>query len=131
MWNSLKNRHHNDDRVNKEVPEATSSNTNSDDDVAQVAIKKITIPGINVQFIQQFIRLMKIVMPTIVGREMATLSALTFFLFARTFLSIYVAHLEGDIVKYVVRRDTYQFLRMLIKWFSIALPATFINSMLR
>ena len=74
---------------------------------------------------------MKIVMPTIVGREMATLSALTFFLFARTFLSIYVAHLEGDIVKYVVRRDTYQFLRMLIKWFSIALPATFINSMLR
>ena len=131
MWNSLKNRHHNDDRVNKEVPEATSSNTNSDDDGAQVAIKKITIPGINVQFIQQFIRLMKIVMPTIVGREMATLSALTFFLFARTFLSIYVAHLEGDIVKYVVRRDTYQFLRMLIKWFSIALPATFINSMLR
>ncbi|XP_053968108.1 ATP-binding cassette sub-family D member 1 isoform X5 [Anastrepha ludens] len=39
--------------------------------------------------------------------------------------------LEGAIVKFIVRKDVKQFGIILLKWFGIAIPATFINSMIR
>ena len=49
----------------------------------------------------------------------------------RTFLSVYVAKLEGKMVKHIVRRDISNFVWLLATWFGVAVPATFINSLIR
>lgn len=94
-------------------------------------LKKIGIPGLNLRFILQFIRLVKIMIPGVFCTETALLTGHTTFLFLRTFLSIYVANLEGAIVKYIVRKEPKNFIKQLMKWFGVAIPATFINSMIR
>ena len=38
---------------------------------------------------------------------------------------------SGRMVKYIVRKDGHNFAWMMIRWFSIALPATFVNSLIR
>lgn len=69
--------------------------------------------------------------PNLLCTETALLSGHTVFLFLRTFLSIYVANLEGAIVKFIVRKDPHNFVKQILKWFAVAVPATFINSMIR
>ncbi|CAH1391092.1 unnamed protein product [Nezara viridula] len=46
-------------------------------------------------------------------------------------MSIYVATMEGRMVKYIVQRDVRNFAFMLLKWLGVALPATFLNSLIR
>nr|XP_023018755.1 ATP-binding cassette sub-family D member 2 [Leptinotarsa decemlineata]XP_023018757.1 ATP-binding cassette sub-family D member 2 [Leptinotarsa decemlineata] len=92
---------------------------------------RTNIPNLNLAFILQFIKLVRIMIPGLFCTEMALLSSHTMFLFLRTFLSIYVANLEGAIVKYIVRKEPKNFIRQLGKWFAVAIPATFINSMIR
>lgn len=92
---------------------------------------KNSIPNFNLQFILQFIKLVRIMIPSFFCTEIALLSGHTTFLFLRTFLSIYVANLEGAIVKYIVRKEPKNFIKQLGKWFAVAIPATFINSMIR
>lgn len=87
--------------------------------------------GLNLEFLLKLKRLMYIMIPRIWCREIGILSVHTCCLISRTFLSIYVAAIEGSIVKFIVRRDLRQFCFGLLKWFSIAIPATFINSMIR
>lgn len=94
-------------------------------------LKKIGIPGLNLRFILQFIKLIRIMIPGLFCTETALLTGHTTFLFLRTFLSIYVANLEGAIVKYIVRKEPKNFIKQLMKWFGVAVPATFINSMIR
>ncbi|KAJ8956050.1 hypothetical protein NQ318_016500 [Aromia moschata] len=89
------------------------------------------IPNLNLQFILQFIKLVRIMIPSLFCTETALLGGHTTFLFLRTFLSIYVANLEGAIVKYIVRKEPRNFVKQLGKWFAVAIPATFINSMIR
>lgn len=90
-----------------------------------------SIPNLNLQFILQFIKLVRIMIPSVFCTETALLGGHTTFLFLRTFLSIYVANLEGAIVKYIVRKEPKNFIKQLGKWFAVAIPATFINSMIR
>lgn len=87
--------------------------------------------GLNVQFLFQLKRLIEIMIPKLWCRETTILGVHTMCLLSRTFLSFYVASVEGSIVKYIVRKDFRQFLIGLLKWFGIAIPATFINSMIR
>lgn len=89
------------------------------------------LTGINVDFIIQMIKLIRIMIPKVWSSETLILIAHTLSLVCRTFLSIYVANLEGKVVKYIVRRDVYNFSLMLSKWLLVALPATFINSLIR
>ncbi|KAL3271459.1 hypothetical protein HHI36_021945 [Cryptolaemus montrouzieri] len=89
------------------------------------------IPALNLRFILQFLKLIKIMIPSVFSPEVALLSAHTVFLLLRTFLSIYVANLEGAIVKYTVKKEPRNFLIQLSKWFAVAVPATFINSMIK
>lgn len=93
--------------------------------------RKIKQPGLNLEFVLQLKRLVEIMIPKLVCRETGLLSVHTLCLISRTFLSIYVASMEGAIVKYIVRKDVKNFAWMLIKWFGIAIPATFVNSMIR
>lgn len=88
-------------------------------------------PGLNLEFILQLRKLIQIMVPKVLCEETGLLAVHTLCLISRTFLSIYVAAMEGAIVKYIVRKDVKNFVLMLLKWFGIAIPATFINSMIR
>jgi len=96
-----------------------------------VVLKRRKSPGINKEFIIQLQKLVKIMIPGIWTKEIGLLSMHTLALATRTFLSIYVASMEGHIVKYIVRKDVKNFAIMLLKWLGVAVPATFINSMIR
>lgn len=87
--------------------------------------------GLNWAFLLQLKRLIEIMIPKLWCRETTILGVHTMCLLSRTFLSFYVASVEGSIVKYIVRKDFRQFIIGLMKWFGIAIPATFINSMIR
>ena len=87
--------------------------------------------GFRVDFIIQLIKLIRIMVPGLRTVEVSLLILHTISLISRTFLSIYVANLEGHVVKYIVRRDVVNFGWMLSKWLLVALPATFVNSLIR
>lgn len=88
-------------------------------------------PGLNKEFFKQLKQMIKIMIPNPLSYETGLLAVHTLCLISRTFLSIYVAQLEGTIVKYIVRKDVKKFMLVLMKWFGIAIPATFVNSMIR
>lgn len=87
--------------------------------------------GVNVKFLIQLRKLVRLMVPGFWTPECGVLILHTIALFTRTFLSIYVASMEGHIVKHIVRKDVYNFSIMLLKWLGVAIPATFINSMIR
>ncbi|XP_030080182.1 ATP-binding cassette sub-family D member isoform X2 [Drosophila hydei] len=93
--------------------------------------KQMLEPGLNKEFLKQLSMLVRIMIPQKLCYETGLLTVHTLCLISRTFLSIYVAALEGAIVKFIVRKDIKQFALVLLKWFGIAIPATFINSMIR
>lgn len=88
-------------------------------------------PAFNKKFLQQLMKLIKIMIPSVWSIEAGLLMLHTFSLILRTFLSVYVAKLEGCVVKFIVRKDIQMFTRQLTKWLLIALPATFLNSLIR
>ena len=106
---------------------------------------------------QQLKFLLRIVLPSVTSHEAALLAIHTGFLFSRTFLSIYVAQLDGSMVKSLVDKNGKAFLWDLTRWLLVgrqfevfcfppsfhfnsffffpfhkkALPATFVNSMIK
>lgn len=94
-----------------------------------LTIQRIT--KADVTFVIQLIKLIRIMVPGVRTIEVGLLILHTLSLVSRTFLSIYVAKLEGQVVKYIVRRDLPNFGFCLSKWLLVALPATFINSLIR
>lgn len=97
----------------------------------QALLKKINPPGLNKEFLLQLRALIKIMIPRPFCHETGLLAVHTLCLVSRTFLSLIVASMEGSMNKFIVRKDVKNFAWMLIKWFGIAIPATFINSMIR
>ena len=62
-------------------------------------------------FFSRIKKLIKIVIPTWKSREVLDLILLTIFLVLRTFLSIYIAGVNGKIVKAIINRDFGEFVR--------------------
>lgn len=87
--------------------------------------------GLDRVFLKQLIALLRIMIPGWRTREAGLLTCATLALLTRTFLSVYVATLEGQIVKRIVLKDVRGFFFMMARWFAIAFPATFINSAIR
>lgn len=98
---------------------------------ADRANSKKALVGLDRDFLRQLLMLLRIMVPGWRSREAGLLACATLILLARTFLSVYVAELEGQIVKRIVLRDVRGFSHMLARWFAIALPATFVNSAIR
>nr|XP_045220953.1 ATP-binding cassette sub-family D member 2 isoform X3 [Macaca fascicularis] len=92
---------------------------------------KIPSPGVNADFFKQLLELRKILFPKLVTTETGWLCLHSVALISRTFLSIYVAGLDGKIVKSIVEKKPRTFIIKLIKWLMIAIPATFVNSAIR
>jgi len=93
--------------------------------------KKSSAPTLDRKFVKQFTFLLKIMFPKIFSRQVFLLGTHTLTLMCRTFLSIYVAHLEGVLVKNIVQRSFYDFSKNLIKWLGLGLPATSCNSLIK
>eukprot|EP00164_Ancoracysta_twista_P004006 GFYU01005378.1.p1 GENE.GFYU01005378.1~~GFYU01005378.1.p1 ORF type:complete len:701 (+),score=242.91 GFYU01005378.1:232-2334(+) len=87
--------------------------------------------NVDMHFLKKFWSLLKICMPGLQSREFFLLLLHTGFLVARTFASIFIARLDGAIVKTIVERQQKNFMISLFKWVLFALPATYINSMIR
>jgi len=86
---------------------------------------------VNRVFCMQLRQLLRFIIPGLRTKEFALLVSHTVSLISRTFLSVYVAQLDGHIVKAIVQRDVRQFVLMLALWLGIAVPATFVNSLIR
>jgi ATP-binding cassette subfamily D (ALD) long-chain fatty acid import protein len=84
---------------------------------------------LNREFFKNILRLLKIVIPGWKSKEARLLVSHSIFLVARTLISLYVAELEGRIVGSLIRGKGREFLGDLIWWMTIAVPATFTNSM--
>lgn len=88
-------------------------------------------PAVNAEFFKQLLELRKLFFPKLVSAELGLLCLHSVALVSRTFLSIYVAALDGKIVKSIVEKKPRSFVFKLIKWLMIAIPATFVNSTIR
>lgn len=132
-------RHEDGGRKNRTIKESYTNfgkkRNNFFDKIEELIIKFLwkfqRLTGVNVEFIVQLIKLIRIMVPGVRTIEIALLVMHTISLISRTFLSIYVANLEGRVVKYIVRRDVVNFGWMLSKWLLVAVPATFVNSLIR
>mmetsp|Transcript_13439 Transcript_13439/g.18542 ORF Transcript_13439/g.18542 Transcript_13439/m.18542 type:complete len:714 (-) Transcript_13439:1013-3154(-) len=82
-------------------------------------------------FVGQLLFLLKIVLPGVQSKEFFLLILHIGFLVSRTFLSIYVADLDGVIVKSLVDRNGKEFVTLLFRWLGVAIPATYVNSMIK
>ncbi|TMS37655.1 hypothetical protein L596_004543 [Steinernema carpocapsae] len=91
---------------------------------------KKKIRGFEAKFFTQLQHLLKIMVPGVFSKEAGIIGIHSLILMCRTFLTIYVAALEGRIVKAIVQRNVEKFAFQL-KWLLVAIPATFINSMIR
>lgn len=117
-------------RTSKQVNGADPLTSNGEAQV-EAARKRKRSPAVNREFFDRLIRLLKILFPRLFCKELGLLGFHSLALISRTFLSIYVANLDGQIVKTIVKKDPRAFVVELTKWLLIAIPATFVNSAIR
>ncbi len=88
-------------------------------------------PAVDYEFLRQLYKLIRIILPGIFTKEFAFLSLHSVALVARTFLSIYVAALDGRLARSIVQKDVKKFLVHMSKWIGVSVPCSFVNSLLR
>ncbi len=81
-------------------------------------------------FFRSLLGLLRIVVPGWRSKEARLLVSHSVFLVVRTLLSLQIAAMDGALVKSLVRGEGRQFLKRIVWWMLIAVPATFTNSML-
>lgn len=87
--------------------------------------------GVNRKFIRQFAAIWAIIVPRINSKSSMLLMVHTFFLFLRTWLSLVIAKLDGQIVRDLIAANGKQFARGLVYWLLIAIPASYTNAMIK
>ncbi len=118
-------------RTSKQIKGIDPVTANGEPQEVEAAKKKKSSPAVNREFFVRLIRLLKILFPQLFCKELGLLGFHSLALISRTFLSIYVANLDGQIVKTIVKKDPSAFVVELTKWLLIAIPATFVNSAIR
>jgi len=107
--------------------EARATGTTSSGQSDATAKKKVEI---NREFFKNLMRLLRICIPGWRSKEMRLIISHSIFLVLRTLISLYVAELDGRLVSNLVRGKGTEFLKGLVWWMLVAVPATFTNSML-
>ena len=78
-----------------------------------------TKPGLNLAFLHQFLSLLSIMIPHWNSKESGLLISQAVFLLLRTYLSLVVARLDGEIVRDLVTGNGRAFLWGIVKWCGI------------
>eukprot|EP00035_Acanthoeca_spectabilis_P033427 m.23582 g.23582 ORF g.23582 m.23582 type:complete len:617 (+) comp5969_c0_seq2:188-2038(+) len=75
--------------------------------------------------------LLRIMFPRWISGQGALLTAHSLILTTRSMLSLYVAHVNGMMVKAIIDQNANAFVWTIFRWLAIALPSTFVNSCIR
>ncbi|KAJ3340718.1 hypothetical protein HDU93_006388 [Gonapodya sp. JEL0774] len=92
--------------------------------------KETARANIDAEFFARLRKIFRILIPGVASQEFLIFSLYSFFLVFRTYLSVYVAKLDGRIVSALVRMKGREFMLGILYWMAIAVPATYTNSML-
>ncbi|EOO00794.1 putative peroxisomal long-chain fatty acid import protein [Phaeoacremonium minimum UCRPA7] len=90
-----------------------------------------TKPGLNLAFLHQFLSLMSIMIPRWSSKEAGLLVSHGAFLMLRTYLSLVVARLDGEIVRDLVTGNGKKFLWGIVKWCGLGGFASYTNAMIK
>jgi ATP-binding cassette subfamily D (ALD) long-chain fatty acid import protein len=90
-----------------------------------------TKPGLNLAFLHQFLSLLNIMIPRWRSKEAGLLVSHGVFLILRTYLSLVVARLDGEIVRDIVAGNGRAFLWGIVKWCGIGTVASYTNAMIK
>ncbi|KAI5963482.1 PXA1 [Candida pseudojiufengensis] len=85
----------------------------------------------NSKFLNQLAIIWKILIPKFYCKNTSLLLSQCFFLIFRTWLSLLVAKLDGQIVKNLIAANGKKFARDLIYWLLIAFPASYTNATIK
>lgn len=96
-----------------------------------MANRKSDRAEVNREFFTRLRALLRILVPRVRSKEFLLLVLQTLFLCGRTLTSVYVAQLDGYIVKALVSAEFEKFMWGIVYWLLIAIPATYINSMIK
>lgn len=90
-----------------------------------------TKPGLNLAFLHQFLSLMSIMLPRWSSKEAGLLLSHGVFLMLRTYLSLVVARLDGEIVRDLVAGNGRAFIWGIAKWCGLGGFASYTNAMIK
>lgn len=83
------------------------------------------------KFLNQLMVVWQILIPSFKDRNTLLLVAQFFFLILRTWLSLLIAKLDGQIVKDIIGGKFKNFMRDLVYWFLMAVPSSYTNSIIK
>lgn len=86
---------------------------------------------INSKFLNQLTIIWRILIPKLYSKNSYLLFCQCFFLILRTWLSLLIAKLDGQIVKNLISANGRKFVRDLIYWILIAFPASYTNAAIK
>ena len=110
-------------RISSPAPKNTTTHVSKDLKKKKKKLNKVLL--------KEIWQILKIVIPNMHCQQFWLLVAHTATLICRSLLSVYVAHLEGDLVRTIVQKQPMQFISLITKWLLTALPATFVNSLIK
>ncbi|KAF1954510.1 peroxisomal ABC transporter-like protein [Byssothecium circinans] len=90
-----------------------------------------TKPGLNLAFLHQFLSLLNIMIPRWNSKESGLLISHGVFLMLRTYLSLVVARLDGEIVRDLVAGNGKAFLWGILKWLGVGTFSSYTNAMIK
>ncbi|KAL4993857.1 ABC transporter transmembrane region 2-domain-containing protein [Aspergillus recurvatus] len=88
-------------------------------------------PGLNLAFLHQFLSLGSIMVPRWGSKETGLLMSHGLFLLLRTYLSLLIARLDGEIVRDLVAGKGRAFTWGIVKWCGIGTLASYTNAMIK
>ncbi|KAI2710063.1 hypothetical protein CBS147354_8676 [Penicillium roqueforti] len=108
-----------------------ASSRSKDDGSASQIPPPTTKPGLNLAFLHQFLSLGSIMVPRWGSKETGLLMSHGLFLLMRTYLSLLIARLDGEIVRDLVAGKGRAFLWGIFKWCGIGTLASYTNAMIK
>jgi ATP-binding cassette subfamily D (ALD) long-chain fatty acid import protein len=107
-----------------------SARTGDEDPVGGIP-PPTTKPGLNLAFLHQFLSLGSIMVPRWGSKETGLLMSHGVFLLLRTYLSLLIARLDGEIVRDLVAGKGRAFTWGIVKWCGIGTLASYTNAMIK